>query len=296
MAMLRNLGYALRETALMLDRLGSRLTGSWAFREELNRHRTLMSLKDKVPAIASDTFVAPSAAVIGDVKIGPGASVWYGAVVRGDAGAVTIGESTNVQDGAILHLSPGTTPGAAPGLSVGARVTIGHGAAVQSSTIGDEAIIGMGAVIEEGCTVSTHSILAAGSVLSAGTTVPTGQIWAGNPARYLRDLTQQEVAFIKAAASNYSALAKPHMDEASKTFEEVERDKAARNEKLRANVSTFPMNPNFDDPSHSWGSDIARAAEGRAGGDRADGRHQGVSAGAPDLEVEGGDCLSSRGV
>eukprot|EP00741_Cyanophora_paradoxa_P003752 tig00000093_g3647.t1 len=184
-----------------------------------------MNIYDKKPSVADGTFIAPSASVIGDVKIGPKSSIWYGSVVRGDVNYVTIGEETNVQDRCVIHVAKiaGNNP-----TKIGNKVTIGHGAVIHACTIEDEVIIGMGATVLDGAVVQKHAIVAAGAVVPPGKTVPSGELWAGNPAKFLRTVTDAEKAFFTKSATEYTKLAEDHADEWKKTHEQLEEEKAAR--------------------------------------------------------------------
>ena len=137
------------------------------------------------------------------------------------------------QDNAVIHVSQATQNGAKPAhpVMIGSHVTIGHGATVHGATVEDESLIGMGATVLDGAVVERHSMVAAGAVVPPNTRVKAGQVWAGNPAKYLRDLTPEEVAFLSASAGNYVALAGKHREENAKTFEEVERDKQVSRER-----------------------------------------------------------------
>lgn len=138
--------------------------------------------------LGREVFIATGAAVIGDVEIGDRSSVWYQAVIRGDLMPVRIGSETNIQDGAVLHVTHEHWP-----CIVGHRVTIGHGAIVHACTIEDECLIGMGAIILDGAVVEKYSLVAAGAVVRPGFRVPSGQLVAGNPAQIKRALTPEEI-------------------------------------------------------------------------------------------------------
>ena len=116
--------------------------------------------------------MAPSATVIGDVCLSPRASVWFGAVVRGDRGAVHIGTNSNIQDRAVLTV----------GVTIGDGVTVGHGAMLSDCVVGDGALIGMGAIVQDGATVGAGAVVAAGAVVLPDTAIPANELWAGNPA------------------------------------------------------------------------------------------------------------------
>jgi carbonic anhydrase/acetyltransferase-like protein (isoleucine patch superfamily) len=172
-----------------------------------------MNIFGKAPAMSNDTFIAPNAAVIGNVSLGDRTSVWYGAVVRGDFNAVKIGAMTSVQDRAVIHTVKALPSGFPATTTIGNYVVVGHGATINSSTIMDEAHIGNGCVLEEGSLVESHTILEAGSVVPAGGRIPSGQVWGGNPAVYVRDLTEAEAGGFQKAAAEQAWLAGEHAGE-----------------------------------------------------------------------------------
>ncbi len=158
--------------------------------------------------IALDAFVAPNATVIGDVIMFSNSSVssvnyflieltsvqlWYGAVLRGDKNKITIGSFTNIQDKAVLHTTTSLDNGLPADLEISNYVTIGHGACLHSCIVKDRCLIGMNAVVLEGCVIEENSMVAAGAVVLPHTVVPSGQLWAGNPAVYIRDLNHDEM-------------------------------------------------------------------------------------------------------
>ncbi|KAK9908668.1 hypothetical protein WJX75_001214 [Coccomyxa subellipsoidea] len=150
---LQRLGFIARETGQALDRLGCRLQGNNAFLEEVFKHRTVMSVGGKKASIGDGAFVAPSAAVIGDVTLGKRASIWYGTVLRGDEAAITIGDNTNLQDNTSVRSSKAFLGGHNGATTIGSNVTVGHSVLLDSVTIEDEALIGMGATLLEGVKV-----------------------------------------------------------------------------------------------------------------------------------------------
>ena len=157
----------------------------------------IMPYKGVWPAIDPRALVLPNASVIGKVTVAAEASIWFGAVVRGDDGPITIGRGTNVQDGTVIHVSD-THPTA-----IGDWVTIGHMVHLHACTLEDECLIGSGAVVLDGARIERHAQVAAGAVVSPGKTVKAGELWAGVPARKLRDLSEEEVATIRANAEWY---------------------------------------------------------------------------------------------
>src|ERR671919_677163 len=158
----------------------------------------LRRFRSVAPTVHESAFVDESAQVIGDVDIGAESSVWMNVVVRGDVNYIRIGARTNIQDGTIVHVMRETHP-----TVIGDDVTVGHGAVVHGCTIEDRCLIGMGAVLLNGCRIGTGSIVAAGSVVPEGMTVPPGSMVMGVPARVRRALTPDEDGSIKVYADNY---------------------------------------------------------------------------------------------
>jgi carbonic anhydrase/acetyltransferase-like protein (isoleucine patch superfamily) len=162
---------------------------------------TLYRLDDLEPALAPGAWAAPSADLIGDVRLATRASIWFGAVVRADNTPILIGEETNLQDGAVGHSDPG-----AP-LTIGARVTIGHQAIVHGCTIADDCLIGMGARILNGATLGPECLVGAGALITEGKRFERGSLIVGSPARVVRMLTDQEIAAIRVSAAHYAEKA-----------------------------------------------------------------------------------------
>ena len=142
------------------------------------------------PQVAPDAWVAPTAAVIGNVILGARSSIWFHCVLRGDTNRITIGPGTNVQDGTILHVNPAVEHAC----TVGANVTIGHAAIVHACVLHDRAFVGMGATVLDGAVIEEDGMLAAGAVLPPGKRIGAGEMWAGVPARKVRDMPAEEIA------------------------------------------------------------------------------------------------------
>jgi gamma-carbonic anhydrase len=159
----------------------------------------IRTFKDATPVIASSAYVDPSAQVVGDVHVGEESSLWMNAVVRGDVNTIRIGRRTNIQDGTVLHVmrSPSHPT------RLGDEVTVGHGAIVHGCAIEDRCLIGMGAILLNGCRIGRESIVAAGTLLPEGTIVPPRSLVMGSPGRVKRALADAEVAFIRESADNY---------------------------------------------------------------------------------------------
>ena len=223
-----SIGTVLRETGQALDRIGCSMQGSTAFREAISKHRTIMGIYEKTPALPRAGFIAPSASVIGDVSIGEKSSVWYGAVLRGDVNSIRIGAQTNIQDNTVIHVAKTNVGGVAAPTIIGDRVTVGHNAILHACTVKDDAFIGMGATVMDGAVVESGAMVAAGALVTPGTVVPTGQLWAGAPAKFMREMTAEEKAFTVTSAETYAEVGAVHAAENDKSFEELEYDKAAR--------------------------------------------------------------------
>ena len=174
--------------------------------------KNILPYRNISPTIDSSAFVASTAIISGDVKIGKNSGIWYGCVLRGDVTKITIGDNTNVQDNCVMH---GTRPHHAQNKTgaegapviIGSGVTIGHGAIIHACIIEDYAFVGMGSIVMDLARIEQFGMLAAVAVLTPKRVVKTGQIWAGNPAKYFRDMTKEEKDYIKISADNYAELA-----------------------------------------------------------------------------------------
>jgi len=172
---------------------------------------------DSLPRLGANVYIDPAAVVIGDVEIGDDASLWPFAVARGDVNYVRIGARTNVQDGAVLHVTHDGeyTPGGFP-LVIGDDVTIGHGAIVHACTVGNACLIGMNATVLDGVVVSRHSMIGAGAVVTPGKVVGEGELWLGNPARRVRMLSADEIERLYYSAQHYVKLKNRYLGAASR--------------------------------------------------------------------------------
>jgi carbonic anhydrase/acetyltransferase-like protein (isoleucine patch superfamily) len=171
----------------------------------------LIGFEGKVPRIDRSAFVAPGAQLIGDIEIGAEASIWYNCVLRGDVNAIRIGARTNIQDGSVLHVDsprPGN-PAGHPTI-IGEEVLIGHMAMVHGCILHDRAFVGLGAVVMDGCEIESEAMLAAGALLTQGKRIPGHQLWAGRPAKYVRDLTEDDLSGMRMGVAHYVALARLH--------------------------------------------------------------------------------------
>ena len=159
---------------------------------------------DRKPSIHESVYIDPSARIFGDVTIEAGASIWCNASLRGDVHYIRIGENSNIQDNAVLHVTHDGpyTPGGAP-LVIGADVTVGHGAILHACTIGDAVLVGMHATVLDGAVVGRHSMIGAGALVAPGKLVGEGELWIGNPARRMRTLSDAEIERLYYSARHY---------------------------------------------------------------------------------------------
>ena len=154
-----------------------------------------------MPRIDPGAWIAPGAVVIGDVWVGPRSSIWFGCVVRGDTNHIRIGAGSNIQDGSILHVNRGAFP-----CLIGNDVTVGHAAIVHACTLLDRAFVGMGATVLDGAVIEEEGMLAAGALLTPGKRILARELWAGTPAKKLRDRSAEEIAIFQATSVHYSEL------------------------------------------------------------------------------------------
>jgi carbonic anhydrase/acetyltransferase-like protein (isoleucine patch superfamily) len=172
----------------------------------MNLTDTLARHLDRSPAIHPTAWIAPGANVIGDVTLAEESSVWFQAVLRGDINRIVIGPRSNIQDGAVVHLADDF------GASVGELVTVGHKAILHACTVGDEVLIGMGAIILDGAEVGARCIVGAGALVTGGKSIPPGSLVIGSPAKVVRALSLDEQAGIKAWAEKYVALSRAYRE------------------------------------------------------------------------------------
>ncbi len=144
------------------------------------------TINGKTPKLGKDCFIAENATLVGDVHMGDHCSIWFNAVLRGDVHFIKMGDKVNVQDGAVIHCTYKKSP-----TTIGSNVSIGHNAIVHGCTIKDNVLIGMGSIVMDDCVVESHSIIAAGAVLTKGTHVPSGTIFAGMPAKKIKDISPE---------------------------------------------------------------------------------------------------------
>jgi carbonic anhydrase/acetyltransferase-like protein (isoleucine patch superfamily) len=168
---------------------------------------------DLTPRIAADAWIDESAVVIGDVEVGPQASIWPLCAVRGDIHSIRIGARSNIQDGSVIHVThdSGYNPGGFP-VVIGEEVTVGHKVMLHGCSIGDNCLIGMGSIVLDGAVIESRVILGAGSLVPQGKVLEGGHLYLGSPVKQIRALTDQEQQFLDYVAGNYVKLARQHRD------------------------------------------------------------------------------------
>lgn len=239
-AMWGALGSTVRALGQAMDKLGIAIEGDAAYVEKLPIPTTAVKIDGKAPSIGEASFVAPSANLIGAVNLGPGASAWYGALLKGDTKPVSVGKLSSVGENASVV-----------GSTLGDHVTIGAGSVVTFSILADECSVGLGAIVGKGSSLGKHSFLAAGAVLPAGSKIPDGQVWAGAPAKQVGTATATEGDSLVATASLTADLGTLHMDEAWKDLMLVDQEHVdekrqrtrtiERMEQMREDPEWYPM-------------------------------------------------------
>ena len=169
-------------------------------------------VKGKHPVFGEDNWIAPNATIVGDVRTGEGCSIWYNAVIRGDVNSIVLGDEVNIQDGAVVHCTYEKTT-----TTLGNRVSVGHNAIIHGCTVEDDVLIGMGSIVMDNVYIETGSVIAAGAVVLEGTRVPAGSVFAGVPARLVKQVSSElfagEVKRISQNYRMYSSWAKAGIEE-----------------------------------------------------------------------------------
>lgn len=165
------------------------------------------TVKGITPQVDPTAWIAPTAVLIGDVHIGPGASVWYGCVLRGDNEPIKVGEKANIQDGTVIHSDPGQP------VLIGARATVGHMGLIHACVLEDEAFVGMNATVMNGCVVEGGGMVAACALLSPGKRVGKGELWSGVPAKLWKEVSEAQAAANTRTAESYFKRSRMYMEQ-----------------------------------------------------------------------------------
>jgi carbonic anhydrase/acetyltransferase-like protein (isoleucine patch superfamily) len=167
----------------------------------------IIEFEGKKPQVAEGAFIAPTAVLIGDVVIEEGASIWFGAVLRGDFGRIIVGRGSSVQDNAVVHVIPDCET------KIGENVTIAHGAILHGCTVNDGAIVGMGAVVQDFALIGEEAMIAAGSVVGSNMQVPPRHLAAGTPAEIKKEITGASLMWVSQSAPMYRELAGRYLEQ-----------------------------------------------------------------------------------
>eukprot|EP00184_Porphyridium_aerugineum_P007518 CAMPEP_0184695620 /NCGR_PEP_ID=MMETSP0313-20130426/3200_1 /TAXON_ID=2792 /ORGANISM="Porphyridium aerugineum, Strain SAG 1380-2" /LENGTH=302 /DNA_ID=CAMNT_0027154117 /DNA_START=56 /DNA_END=964 /DNA_ORIENTATION=+ len=237
---LASLGGVLRVSGQSLYRLGCKTQGALHSPETLSRHKAVLGLDISPfvehkgpkkpmlvqPKIGEDVFIAPNAAISGDVSIADKSSVWYGASIRGDLNPVYIGQSTAILDNAVIHVAKYGIGNANLPTKIGNGCVVGLASIVHAATIEDECLIGHGAVILDGVHISKHAIIGSGAMVTPNTKVGEMELWEGSPAKFVRKVTAQELdERLFKVSELYLNIAVGHAEENVKTWQEIEGQK-----------------------------------------------------------------------
>ena len=180
----------------------------------MHRHPdvSIITLYGKTPQIHETAFIAPGCRIIGDITIGPGSSIWYNCVIRAEVNRIVIGARTNIQDGSIVHCD-GPMPGVPDGFPtiIGDDVLVGHQVMLHGCILHDRAFVGLSATVMNGAVIEGDAMLAAGAMLTQGKRVESRQLWAGSPARFVRDLDDAAIMSMRMGVAHYVENAKAHM-------------------------------------------------------------------------------------
>jgi carbonic anhydrase/acetyltransferase-like protein (isoleucine patch superfamily) len=187
-----NVGRVMKEAGLAMDRFGSRLSNDVAHMQELSRHRQIMPLYDIAPTV-DQAWVAPNASLIGEVLVSKYATVWYNVVIRAELNPVRIGHFSSIGDGTTINTACALPHGLAASVNIGKNVTVEPHCSLYSCIIDDDVYIGRGSVIMQGARIERGAHILPGTVVPPGRLIPAGQVWGGNPAKFVRNLTQDEL-------------------------------------------------------------------------------------------------------
>ena len=191
-----------------------------------------MNIMDVKPIVDSEVFVAPNASLIGNVKVHSRASVWYGAVLRADSGEIIVGPGSSIRDRVVVQVSSSEKGSEGSenqkATRIGRNVNINCGAVLGACQIGDEVVVGMGAVVKDGATVGRGAVVGPGSVVEQNSEIGAGEVWEGAPAQMARKIEAGEKEHNRLDVENYVMLAEAHANECGKTHEQIESEKLKR--------------------------------------------------------------------
>lgn len=227
---------AFRLSGQVLDAVGKRIEIN-ANTDSLIPSTRVVAFGGSVPSIKG--FVAPNATVVGKVDIGVNSTVWYGAVIRGDVNTISIGDGVTIGDRSMIHCTGSNANRSFP-TKIDDNTVVGPGAIVHGCTIGKNAYIGEGAQILDGVQIGNNAIVTAGSFVPAGKKIPEGQLWAGMPASYIREVMSEEIEKVSAMVDENVSLAKEHTAELTKTYDDVDAEELDHVQRVGRNPFYWP--------------------------------------------------------
>eukprot|EP01064_Diplonema_japonicum_P030757 TRINITY_DN5309_c0_g4_i1.p1 TRINITY_DN5309_c0_g4~~TRINITY_DN5309_c0_g4_i1.p1 ORF type:complete len:271 (+),score=22.04 TRINITY_DN5309_c0_g4_i1:140-952(+) len=215
----RGFGFACREAAFQLDRIGCIFQGTNTHKERVTSWRRVNPFGGRTPYVNHDCFVAPNANVIGAAHLGSKVGVFYQTVIRADSRDVSIAANTTIQDRCVVRCSPGSS------CTIGSHVTIEPGCTITGASIADDVFVGAGSVVMDGARIESQSIVAPGSVVQKFMVIPSGELWAGVPCEKVRDLTEEEITSLRSSALHGVGLSEAHKDTTEKSFTDSEEER-----------------------------------------------------------------------
>lgn len=187
----------------------------------------LIEYQGKTPRVSPEAFVAPTATLIGDVEVGPNASIWFGAVLRADLGRITIGPGSSIQDNAVIHADSGKS------VIVGEKVTIGHGAVLHGCAVKDGAVVGARSVILDGAVIGEQAVIAAGSVVTPGVQIPPRTLSAGVPAEVKKEVSGESLRWAQQGGIEYLKLTRTYLEQGIDKIDPAQKGSLPRNSRCR---------------------------------------------------------------
>lgn len=207
----QSVGTVCRETGQVLDRVGSRMTDDVAYLERYSRHRKLYPLHEIWPSHGR-SFIAPNASLVGEVQVGNNCAIWYGAVLKADKYAIRVHDNVFIGENSAINVTLDNPLGIPNSVTIASNVVIGEGCSLISCIIDSYVVIGKGSSIQTGAKIERGAILLPGTTVSPGFTIPSFSVWQGSPAKYVRDLSEEDFKTIESALSRESDNANRHFE------------------------------------------------------------------------------------
>jgi len=224
---------------------------------------TALKYQNALPTTAADSFIAPSATLVGKVTIGKQSSIWYGAVLRGDDSTITIGDKVSIGDRVMIHCSGGRAGLLEAPTVIGNRSIVGAGAILHGCILEEETFVGKGSQVLDGAKICKHGALAPGSLLSMGKVIPSGQLWAGVPAVYAKTLTPAEIQAVAAEVNETVVLAKDHAEAIAKPWVQAEHEEYLHEQELVRSPHYYVPDTDLDEKTYAQVNELMEGEEGK---------------------------------